>query len=82
MAALNAAARAEVAARLAEVVAAAGAVGLTKPDLIAAAGGIDDYIDANAAAIKQSIPQPARGLLTNAQIAALVSIVALRRYGG
>lgn len=59
-----------------------GPVTLTKPDLLAAVAGIDDYLDANAAAMNQAIPQPARGALTNAQKAALFAYVAMTRFGG
>jgi hypothetical protein len=59
-----------------------GPLALTKDDLVAAVGGIDDYLEANAAAINAAIPQPARGALSVSQKAALVSFVALTRYGG
>lgn len=55
---------------------------ITKTDLIAAVGGIDDYFDANAVAMNQAIPQPARGALSAGQKALLFSLVAMARYGG
>lgn len=56
-------------------------VALTKADLQAAVEGVDAYLDANAAAMNQAIPQPARGSLTAQQKAALFAAVALTRYG-
>ena len=58
----------------------AEACGITKPDLLAAAGALDVYLNDNAATINATIPQPARGVLTNAQKARLLSYVALQRY--
>lgn len=55
--------------------------GITKADLLAAIGGLDDYLDTNAAAINTAIPQPARSALTAAQKASLVAYIALRRAG-
>lgn len=55
---------------------------LTKADLIAAVGGVDDYLEANAAAMNSAIPQPARGALTTSQKARLLAAVALARWGG
>lgn len=55
---------------------------LTKPDIIAAVQGIDAYLDANAAAMNQAIPQPARGVLTAPQKAHLFAAVALARWSG
>jgi hypothetical protein len=54
---------------------------LTKEDLKAAVDGIDDYLDTNAALMNAAIPQPARGILSNAQKAQLLSYVALKRWG-
>lgn len=53
---------------------------LTKADLRAAVNALDAYLDANAAAINAAIPQPARGALTSAQKARLLSLVVLKRY--
>lgn len=54
--------------------------GLLKPDLRAAVDAIDDYCVANAAAMNQAIPQPARAQLTAAQKARLFARVLLKRY--
>jgi len=55
--------------------------GITKPDLLAAAVALDVFLNDNAGAVNAAIPQPARGILTNAQKARLLSLVALQRYG-
>lgn len=55
-------------------------IGVTKPELRAAVDAIDDFMDANAAAINQALPQPARGVLTTAQKAILLTFVVERRY--
>lgn len=55
---------------------------LTRADTQAAINGIDDYFDANAAAINQAFPAGARAALTVAQKAAIVGYVALKRAGG
>lgn len=54
--------------------------GLLKGDLAAAINGLDDYINANAAAINQAIPQPARANLTTPQKALLLMFVVAKRY--
>jgi hypothetical protein len=56
--------------------------GITKADLRAAVNALDDFLDTNASAINTAIPQPARGSLSAAQKARLLSLVALRRFGG
>ena len=56
--------------------------GVTKADVRAAVDALDLYLDTNATAINTAIPQPARGALTSAQKARLLSLVALRRFGG
>jgi hypothetical protein len=55
--------------------------GLTKPDIQAAVGAIDDYFDANAAAINAALPQPFRGTASADQKALIVALVAARRGG-
>lgn len=55
---------------------------MTKADLLAAVNALDDFLEANAAAIHYAIPQPARGAMTVAQKARLLAYVALRRWGG
>lgn len=82
MAPLPAATRRQVMARLAAALDQEGPVGLSKDHLSAAAAGVDDWLEANAAALNAAIPQPARGALTTPQKAALLSYVALARFGG
>lgn len=74
--------RKEAMARLASLMNSTGPVGLTKPEIKAAVDAMDDWIEANAVAINTAIPQPARGVLTTPQKAALLSYVALARFGG
>lgn len=56
--------------------------GCTKDQLRAAVNALDDWLEANAAAINTAIPQPARSNLSPSQKAKLLSLVALRRYRG
>lgn len=56
--------------------------GCTKAQLRAAVNAIDDWMEANAAALNAAIPQPARANLSASQKAQLLAAVALRRYGG
>jgi len=53
---------------------------LTKADLRAAVDGLDDWLEANAAAVNQAIPQPARGSLTAKQKARLLVFVIKQRF--
>lgn len=53
---------------------------LTKADIRAAFNAIDAFLDANAAAINNAIPQPARAQLTTAQKARMLNEVVRRRY--
>ena len=55
---------------------------LGKAELRAAVNALDDFLDANGAAIKAAIPLPARARLTNGEIALMVAWLALKRYGG
>lgn len=55
---------------------------LTKADLCAAIDALDSFLDANATAINNAIPQPARGVLSTAQKARLLALVTLKRWGG
>jgi len=55
-------------------------IGITKPDLRAAVNALDDFMDDNAGTINGAIPQPARGSLTSAQKAIMLSFVVLKRY--
>lgn len=54
--------------------------GLTKPELRAAINALDDYMNTNSLAINNSIPQPARGVLTAQQKAALLVYVIHKRF--
>lgn len=74
--------RREVMARLAAALDREGPVGLTKAELFAAAGAVDDWIEANAAAMNAALPQPARGALNMPQKAVLFAFTALARAGG
>lgn len=56
--------------------------GVTKPDLRAAVDALDAFLDANASALNNAIPQPARSTLTTPQKARLLAFVALKRWGG
>jgi hypothetical protein len=71
-------ASADVAAALSEL--REPVTGLTKADIVAAAGGLDDWLVANTAAVNAAIPQPARGALTAAQKARLLEAVVRRRF--
>jgi hypothetical protein len=57
-----------------------GGVPLTKNDIRAAFNALDDFFSTNAAAVNQTIPQPARSGLTTAQKATLAISVLERRY--
>lgn len=54
--------------------------GLTKPDLLVAINALDDFLNTNASAVNQAIPQPARSTLTTSQKAALLTYVIHKRY--
>jgi hypothetical protein len=54
--------------------------GVTKADLRAAVDALDDFLNSNAAAINNAIPQPARSNLAPAQKAILLMYVVSRRY--
>ena len=56
--------------------------GISKQDLRAAVNGTDDWLDANAAAANQALPQPARSALTAAQKSMMLTAVANERWGG
>jgi len=53
---------------------------LTKADLRAAVNALDDFLNTNASALNQAIPQPARAELTAAQKARLLVFVVRRRW--
>lgn len=81
MAVLDALNRRAVMAQIAAALDTTGPLTLTKDDLTAAVAGIDDWVEANAADFNVAIPQPARAALTTPQKAALLSYVALARFG-
>lgn len=58
----------------------AAPVGVTKADLRAAVNALDAFLETNAAAINTAIPQPARGALSTAQKAMLLTYVIRKRY--
>ena len=55
-------------------------ISITKSELRAAVDALDDFMNTNAAVINSAIPQPARGSLTTAQKAAILSFVVMKRY--
>lgn len=55
---------------------------LNKADIRAAVNALDDFFEANGAAINSAIPQPARSALTTGQKAKLITFVIRRRYLG
>ena len=55
-------------------------IAIDKPQLLAAIGAIDDWIEANAASFNLAIPQPQRGLLTAKQKAMLLTIIVRQRF--
>jgi hypothetical protein len=57
-----------------------GDLGLTKADVRAAVDAIDSWMDTNAASLNTAIPQPARGVLSVRQKAALLKAVVTKRY--
>ncbi|MCK5603615.1 hypothetical protein KAR91_17145 [Candidatus Pacearchaeota archaeon] len=54
--------------------------GLTKAELRAAVVAIDVYVEDNAAAINNTLPLPARTVLTKAQKAEIMVLVLEKRY--
>lgn len=57
-------------------------VGLTKPDLVAAADAVQAYLWANRAAINTALPEPFKSAATQDQKLALLAIVALANLEG
>lgn len=53
---------------------------LTKPDIRAAVDAIDGWLNTNAAAGNQAIPQPARSGLTSSQKARLQTLIVAKRW--
>lgn len=56
-------------------------VAVTKAQLQAAINGLDDYVDTNATAINQAIPNGARTNLTTKQKAFCLGYVCMKRAG-
>jgi hypothetical protein len=81
MATLTTAKQKELWAELMQALSSAGeTAALTKPDLLAAVTALDAFMDTNASAINNAIPQPARSALTTAQKARLLMLVLKYRY--
>ena len=81
MAVLDEASRIEVWAELMRKYSRDGeTIGINKADLRAAVNAVDNYMDNNAAAMNNELPQPAKGTLTPAQKALILSYVVLKRY--
>lgn len=57
-----------------------GPLTILKMDVRAAVNGLDAWYDANASAINQAIPQPARGALTLTDKALLNNMIVNARY--
>ncbi len=57
-----------------------GDISINKTQLRAVVDALDDYFNANAAAMNTAIPQPQRGSLTTSQKARIAAAVLLRRY--
>ena len=55
-------------------------IAVTKADLRAAVDGLDTWLNDNAAAANNAIPQPARSGLTTTQKALLLMYVVQKRY--
>lgn len=53
---------------------------LTKADIRAALDATDQWVDDNAVAFNNALPQPARGTMTNAQKARLMAYVVQTRW--
>ena len=53
---------------------------ITKADLRAAINAADDWANSNAAAYNTAIPQPARGALTSAQKARILTYIITKRW--
>lgn len=53
---------------------------LSSDEVQAAVNSADDYQNANAAAMKQAIVQPARSRMSNSQLARMVNLVNRYRY--
>ena len=81
MAVLDEASRVEVWAELMRKYSSDGdSIGINKADLRATVDALDTFMDTNAVAINNALPQPARGALTVQQKALILSYVVLKRY--
>jgi hypothetical protein len=56
------------------------AISITKADLRAAVDALDAFLETNAAAVNNAIPQPARGALSARQKAWILARVIERRF--
>jgi ATP/maltotriose-dependent transcriptional regulator MalT len=56
------------------------AISITKADLRAAVDALDNFLESNAAAVNNAIPQPARGALSARQKAWILALVIERRF--
>ena len=56
------------------------AISITKADLRAAVDALDNFLESNAAAVNNAIPQPARGALSARQKAWILARVIERRF--
>ena len=56
------------------------AISITKADLRAAVDALDAFLEANAVAVNNAIPQPARGALSQRQKAWILARVIERRF--
>ncbi len=54
--------------------------GVAKADILAAVNALDDFMNTNATAVNNAIPQPARTALTTTQKALLLQYVIEKRY--
>lgn len=81
MAVLSDAKRAELWAEFMDRCTKAGVlIGTTKSNVRAAANALDDFFNANASTINQSIPQPARGEMSTSAKAILIAMLLEKRY--
>lgn len=80
MATLSPSDRAAVAAELNRAFPPGESCAALKDDIVAAVAALDALLDAQATAINNAIPLPARGTLTTAQKARCLMFVIQRRY--
>lgn len=63
-----------------EISEAGESITITKTELRAALNAVDQWVDDNATAFNQAIPQPARSALSASQKARLLTLVVRRRF--